>query len=249
MERDQGQLQEARAIAAGKRLNWPLLPIQDRDQRASPVEGVAAGVQHSPKTQKEEKDTVPKVTRGTEKKRKSTETVNTEQPRQSSTDPTISVAGEASGSGMDHQARGTVATSAVPSGATVNFPTNEDSAVWGVNTAMRTQRTFELAGRVGKRPVSVLLDSGSTGNFVGTQTCTELKLAIKEDAYAEELTMADGTTVKTQGKVQIQLRCGEYRGVIQAKVFPGMQKKMILGMPWFQKENPHINWTQGEILV
>ena len=168
MERDQGQLQEARAIAAGKRLDWPLLPIQDRDQRASPVEGVAAGVQHSPKTENEEKDTVPEVTRGTEKTRQSTETVLTEQPRQSPTDPTVPVAGEASGSGQDHQARGTATTGAVHSGASVNIPTNEDSAVWGVNTAMRTQRTFELAGRVGKKPVSVLLDSGSTGNFVGT---------------------------------------------------------------------------------
>ncbi len=61
--------------------------------------------------------------------------------------------------------------------------------------------------------------------------------------------MADGSTVETEGKVKIQLRCGKYRGTVLAKVFPGLQKGMILGMPWLQKENPQINWTQGEVLV
>ena len=61
--------------------------------------------------------------------------------------------------------------------------------------------------------------------------------------------MADGSTVETEGKVKIQLHCGKYRGTVLAKVFPGLQKEMILGMPWLHKENPQINWTQGEILV
>ena len=112
------------------------------------------------------------------------------------------------GSGLDHQTRGTATEGAVHSDAPVNIPTIEDSAVWGITTAMRTLRTFELAGRIGKKPVSILLDSGSTDNFVGAQTCTQMKLKVEDDAHAEELKMADGTTVKTQGKVQIQLQCG-----------------------------------------
>ena len=61
--------------------------------------------------------------------------------------------------------------------------------------------------------------------------------------------MADGSNVRTRGKVKIQQWCGKYRGVVQAKVFPGLQKDIILGMPWLQKENPRIDWTQPVVLV
>ena len=134
-------------------------------------------------------------------------------------------------------------------GSTSLGSTVTDPAVWGISAAARTHRTFELAGRIGKRSLSVLLDSGSTGNFVSARICTALKIKPEIDAHPEELKMADGSTVETEGRVKIQLHCGKYRGTVLAKVFPGLQKEMILGMPWLQKENPQINWTQGEILV
>ena len=154
-------------------------------------------MQHKSKTENEDKeDTVPIVDRGTVKKRYLSKTVFTEQSRQLSIDPTFSVADEQPGSGLDHQTRGTATEGAVHSDAPVNIPTIEDSVVWGITTAMRTLRTFELAKRIGKKPVSILLDSGSTGNFVGAQTCTQMKLKVEDDTHAEELKMADGTTVK-----------------------------------------------------
>ena len=53
--------------------------------------------------------------------------------------------------------------------------------------------------------------------------------------------MADGTVVKTKGRVQFVLKCGAYRGQISARVFPNMNKPMIMGIPWLSKENPHID--------
>ena len=61
--------------------------------------------------------------------------------------------------------------------------------------------------------------------------------------------MADGTVVKTEGRVQFVLKCGGYRGQISIRVFPNMNKPMILGSPWLSKENPHINWTQATVVV
>ena len=61
--------------------------------------------------------------------------------------------------------------------------------------------------------------------------------------------MADGTVVKTEGRVQFVLKCGGYRGQISARVFPNMNKPMILGIPWLSKENPHIDWTQATVVV
>ena len=72
---------------------------------------------------------------------------------------------------------------------------------------------------------------------------------IEAEDQAEELKMADGAVVKTKGRVQFILKCGGYRGEIPAQFFPNMNKSMILGIPWFSKENPHIDWTQPIVVV
>ena len=36
---------------------------------------------------------------------------------------------------------------------------------------------------------------------------------------------------------------------MQAKIFPGLHKAMILGIPWLRKEYPHIDWTWENIVL
>ena len=36
---------------------------------------------------------------------------------------------------------------------------------------------------------------------------------------------------------------------MSASVFPNLKKQIILGIPWFAKENPHIDWTQAVVVV
>ena len=190
------------------------------------------------------------IPRGIEKKRETPRPECEEQLRQASGSVQSTVADARPGSDLNHLTRNAeVTVDSASSNYASQDPTEGESAVWGIATAERTHRTFELAGKIGKRSLSILLDSGSTGNFVSARVCTAAKIRIEKDGHPEELRMADGSTVKTEGRVKIQLRCGEYRGTVQAKVFPGLQKGMILGMPWFQKENPHINWTEGTVLV
>ena len=61
--------------------------------------------------------------------------------------------------------------------------------------------------------------------------------------------MADGAMTETEGRVQLKFKCGGYEGTVDAKVFPGLQKPMILGIPWLKCYNPHIEWTQGTIIA
>ena len=109
--------------------------------------------------------------------------------------------------------------------------------------------TLELAARIGRRPMRVLVDSGSTGNYIDARECIARRIKIEAEDQSEELKMADGTMVKTEGRVQFVLKCGGYRGQISARVFPNMNKPMILGIPWLSKENPHIDWTQAIVAV
>ena len=66
-------------------------------------------------------------------------------------------------------------------------------------------------------------------------------MKIEVEDQAEELKMADGIVVKIEGRVHFVLKCGGYKGQISARVFPNMNKPMILGILWLSKENPHIN--------
>lgn len=61
--------------------------------------------------------------------------------------------------------------------------------------------------------------------------------------------MADGSVVKTQERVQVKYKCGEYKGGVYAQVFPNKNKPMILGIPWLSQENPHIDWKQATIVI
>ena len=135
----------------------------------------------------------------------------------------------------------------VPGGTTVEA--GESTA--GVDSSSKTQRrrTLELAARIGRRPLRVLVDSGSTGNYIDARECAARRMKIEAEEKPEELKMADGTVVKTEGRVQLKLKCGGYRGDISARVFPNMNKQMILGIPWLSKENPHIDWTQAAVVM
>ena len=73
-------------------------------------------------------------------------------------------------------------------------------AIAGVASSNRTQRrTLELAARIGRRSLCVLIDSGSTGNYIDARECTVRKLKIQKGDGAEEFKMADGSVVKTEG--------------------------------------------------
>ena len=75
-------------------------------------------------------------------------------------------------------------------------------SVWSMDSSSKTlRRTLELARRIGKRPVCMLIDSGTTRNYVSTQECAVRKIKMEKEKNGKELTMADGSKVKTLGWV------------------------------------------------
>ena len=106
-----------------------------------------------------------------------------------------------------------------------------------------------MAGRIGKRLVRMLIDSGATGNYVSAQECAARKIKIEKEKNGKELKMADGPNVKTIGRVRLSVRCGGHHGIVEARVFLEMSRPMILAMPWLVKTNPQINWTRSTVVV
>ena len=75
-------------------------------------------------------------------------------------------------------------------------------SVWSMDTTSKTQkRTLEPAGRIGKRLVCMLIDSGATGNYISAHECVARIIKIEKEKGGKELTMADGSNVKTLRQV------------------------------------------------
>ena len=87
----------------------------------------------------------------------------------------------------------------------------------------------------------MLIDLGSTGNYLSAQCQTVLDLEEKPKGDFERLTLADGSEVHAQGYIQFVLHCGNYKAKVLARVFPNLHQELILGIPWLAQENPTID--------
>ena len=152
---------------------------------------------------------------------------------------------------VDHPSRQSSQTGEVlPEGSSGESPARWAETDTGISSAVRIHgNVLELAGRVQKCPTRVLLDSGSTGNFISTQFVAAVGLKVQPDPEWEEVTLADGSKLRTEGRVQFTLQCGNYKEWILARVFPDLHKEIILGIPWLQQANPVIDWTQHRVRV
>ena len=103
----------------------------------------------------------------------------------------------------------------VPRGTTVE----DGESTTGVDFSNRTpqQRTFKLPTSIGHRPMCVLVDSGSTGNYIDARECAARGIKIEAEDQVEEFKRADATMVNTEGRVLFTMKCGGYRGQISAR--------------------------------
>ena len=66
----------------------------------------------------------------------------------------------------------------------------------------------------------MLIDWGATSKYISAQECTARRIKIERGQGGKELTMANGSSVKTLGRVRLNAKCGGYQGIVEAKVFP-----------------------------
>ena len=63
------------------------------------------------------------------------------------------------------------------------------------STKTISSQTIELSARIHRRPIRALLDSGSTGNYIGDHVACSLYLIVQSEEGSEKLTLADGSKV------------------------------------------------------
>ena len=99
------------------------------------------------------------------------------------------------------------------------------------STERISSQTIELSGKIHWRPIRVLLDSGSTGNYISDQVGHSFDLIVQSEEGSEQMALGDESRVQAQGYVSFQLRCGQYNSEVIAQVFPNMHQQLILGIP------------------
>ena len=74
----------------------------------------------------------------------------------------------------------------------------------GSGSSSRTQRrTLKLITRIGRQPITILVDSGLMGNYINACVYALAMMKVDKEDQPEELKMADSSIVKTEGLVQI----------------------------------------------
>ncbi len=118
----------------------------------------------------------------------------------------------------------------------------------GVIMAIRDKNTIELKGEIQDRKIRILIDSGSSENFISEGLASQLGIELVNRVKMYKL--ADDTQVKTQGCLKdVEIKCGERTFKETVTVLPQLSFDVIFGIPWLRKYNPAINWVSCQVAV
>ena len=109
---------------------------------------------------------------------------------------------------------------------------------------------FCLKGRVRGLPCRILIDCGSSENCMSQGLAKRAKIATVE-LKNQYLVMADGkqgleTIHETQEPIVLEI--GAHRESLKFVVAP-LRYDIILGLPWFERHQPQVDWIKRKIQV
>src|SRR4051812_48194757 len=108
--------------------------------------------------------------------------------------------------------------------------------------------TFE--GIINKHSAKVLIDSGSSGNFVREKFAKLSQIPLQPKSSPYQVKLADKTTLDVnQAAPCVELQIQNHTDTLDLDVLPLEGNDVILGKPWLRKHNPHIDWRQNRITL
>ena len=109
---------------------------------------------------------------------------------------------------------------------------------------------MKFQARVNGRDATVLLDSGSSSNFISAEYAKAHKLRSKRLENEQVVTLADGTEYRVNRAVLNAFVCWNgWQGRVSLLLLPLSGNDAILGMAWLTKYNPSIDWNTGQLRV
>lgn len=101
------------------------------------------------------------------------------------------------------------------------------------------------SGYLAGQPVRILIDSGSTNNFVSADFVAANKFKL-ENSSPYAVTMADGTSSQCSGFLsKTPLKIGPYRAKLRLGAIPLQGYDIVLGKSWLTEVNPTIDFQSN----
>ena len=113
---------------------------------------------------------------------------------------------------------------------------------------VRSRKLIKLRGTLCGQPAVCLVDSGASGNFVSSSFVTAHQLPSHSLEKRQPITLADGSQqAATCFLPSADLRLASYSDGVDLVVLPLSCYDVILGMPWLEQVNPHVDWRRKRI--
>ncbi|MCO5583817.1 hypothetical protein L7F22_037731 [Adiantum nelumboides] len=111
-----------------------------------------------------------------------------------------------------------------------------------------SNQVLSLLGFVGKHPLNVLMDNGSSTNFVSTMLVSKLRLPTQQSVEAFQVKLTDGSYLQCNKKVQrLEFQIQDYQVQLGFSVMPLSHYDMILGQSWLYQYDPIISFRDHSI--
>ena len=105
-----------------------------------------------------------------------------------------------------------------------------------------------IKGTINSYPVCVLIDCGSSGNFICTDFVNQHQLKVKTIKKQQVINLADGHKQYTNLNVpRVKLNLQSYTDHLTLTVIPLKGYDVILGMPWLEEHNVVPDWKNKRV--
>lgn len=122
----------------------------------------------------------------------------------------------------------------------VQGSTNSPGISFHALTGQVVPSTLKIAGSIKGQGVIVLIDGGSTNNFVQTKLANHLHLVVNP-AHSLRVTVGNGDAVPSMGSCsEIKLRLGETTFTVDLILLPIYGADIVLGVQWLRQFGPVI---------
>ena len=105
-----------------------------------------------------------------------------------------------------------------------------------------------LHATLASHPARILIDSGSSGNFISTAFVRTHALPTRPSVSPLSISLADGSKqLSSQLAPLVPLSVSTYSETLDYTVLPLSGYDAILGMPWLKQHQPNIQWREGTV--
>src|ERR1700736_4762735 len=95
----------------------------------------------------------------------------------------------------------------------------------------------------------MIVDSGSTGDFISEAYVSKYNIHSKPYEGSRTVWLADGKQHAVTSYVVCVISIGGLTESVELAIIPLVGDDVILGIPWLQRHNPSVNWTSYSISV